>query len=86
MNTNRVKAMISGIVGGALGFINWLATVPPEQQSGILGQLVEIVPLTWRPAVGLITRLLMYYFSVLAIYKATHSGPSQQQNQTNETK
>ncbi len=57
--STKTKAIGSAIATAAFGFVNWLATVPPEQQSGILATLVEITPIHWRPTVGLWTRMFM---------------------------
>lgn len=74
-NTAKVRAIGAAVISGTSGFISWLATVPPEQQSGWLAQLVEITPLSWRPNVALFTRLVTYALGIYAVYSASHSGP-----------
>ena len=73
--STKFKALIASIATGIFGFINWLATVPPEQQSGWLASLVELTPLQWRPNVGLFTRCLTLFLGIYATYLAAHSGP-----------
>ncbi len=73
--TTKIQALIAACVTGAASFVSWLATVPPEQQSGLLAQFVEIVPVTWRPGVGLAAKALGTFSTIYAVYKASHSGP-----------
>lgn len=74
-NTTKVRALWSAILAGVAGFVSWLATVPPEQQSGWLAQLVEILPVSWRANVGLFTRFITFAVGIYAVYNASHSGP-----------
>lgn len=74
-NTSKVRAIISGAIFGVANFIAWLATVPPEQQSGILAPFVETLPLEWRPAVGLWMKILGSVSGIYSVYSAAHSGP-----------
>lgn len=73
--TTKIQALLAAFITGTAGFLNWLATVPPEQQSGWTAALVELTPLDWRPNVGLATRFLMWFTGIYAVYKASHSGP-----------
>jgi len=75
MNTKR-KVILTSAGAGFFGFVNWLATVPPEQQSGWLAALVELTPLHWRPNVGLFTRFLTLFLGIYATYLAARSGPT----------
>lgn len=74
-NTHKFRALAASLGGAVCGFINWLATVPPEQQSGWLAQLVEITPVEYRPNVGVFTRLLMLFLVPYAAHQAAKSGP-----------
>lgn len=69
----KFQTGVTAVFTGIAGFINWLATVPPENQSGILGELVNVTPVDWRPAVGFWTRILMIYLLYLTSVKA-HTG------------
>lgn len=76
--THKFQALVTAWIAGLSAFIAWLMTVPPEQQTALLGPLVEVMPLTWRPAVGLATRLLATGSTIFAVYRAAQSGPSPQ--------
>lgn len=73
--TDKLQAILAALMAGLAGFVNWLATVPPEQQSGWLAALVEITPIEHRPNVGLFTRFLGLFLGIYATYKASRSGP-----------
>lgn len=75
-NPHKIRAIVSAFLAGLSGFFNWLATVPVEQQSGMLAQLVEIVPVEWRPNVGLATRLLMWGLGIYSAMQASKAGPA----------
>ena len=83
MNTKR-NVILASAGAGFSGFINWLATVPPEQQSGWLAALVELTPLHWRPNVGLFTRCLTLSLGIYATYLAARSGPTPPTDSTNK--
>lgn len=68
------KTLYAAAGAGCAGFINWLATVPPEQQSGWLATLVEITPVEYRPNVGLASRFAMLFLGIYATYRAAHSS------------
>ncbi len=73
--TSKLQALLSAACLAVAGFINWLATVPPSQQEGWTAALVEMVPISWRPNVGLFTRFLMLVSTVYMAHKASQSGP-----------
>lgn len=75
-NTHKVRAFVASVASGLAYLLNWLATVPPEQQAGWLAQFVEITPLEWRPNVGLFTRFLGFFLSIYAVHQASKSGPA----------
>lgn len=73
--SSKLKALLAAIAASLAGLINWLATVPPEQQSGWVASLVEITPVQYRPNVGLFTRFLMFFLTIYVAHKASQSGP-----------
>jgi hypothetical protein len=75
-NTHKVRAWWASVLSGLAYTLNWLATVPPEQQAGWLAQLVEITPVDWRPNVALFTRFVAFALGVYAVHQASKSGPS----------
>lgn len=76
MLSTKVQAWIAGLVGGMGSFIAWFINTPPEQQSGWLAQLVELVPVNDRPSAALFAKTISTCAGFYAIYKASHSGPS----------
>jgi hypothetical protein len=74
-NTHKVRAFIASIASGLAYFANWLATVPPEQQSGWLAQLVELTPVQYRPNVALFTRIVAFALGTYAVMQASKAGP-----------
>lgn len=74
--SHKLRALIASVASGLVYFINWLATVPPEQQAGWLAQLVEITPVQYRPSVGLFTRFAGFALAVYATMQASKAGPS----------
>lgn len=73
--TSKVQAKISALATAIFGFIAWITTIPPEQQSGILGALAQVFPQSWQPTVALWTKLISAFSGVWMVYKAAHSGP-----------
>lgn len=73
--TTKFQAIASGAVGALSGFVSWVATVPPEMQSGLLAQFVELMPVPWRPTIGLWTKFLGTVATIYAVHKASRSGP-----------
>lgn len=73
--TNKLQAQISAVVTGLFGFLAWLANVPPEQQSGMLGAMVQVFPVTWQPTIALWSKGIATFAGFWSLYKAAHSGP-----------
>lgn len=73
--TNKIQTIVGAGITGFFGFIAWLATVPPEQQSGILGALSTVFPIAWQPTIGLWAKLFATASGYWSLYKAAHSGP-----------
>ncbi len=73
--TSKVQAQLSAYLTAFFGFIAWLATIPPEQQSGILGALAQVFPISWQPTIALWTKLIATVSGIYMVYKAAHSGP-----------
>lgn len=73
--TNKIQAIWSAALSGIFGFIAWLATVPPEQQSGILGSITNLFSIEWQPTIALWTSTFAKILAFWSLYKAAHSGP-----------
>lgn len=74
-NTHKIRAFVASVGSGLAYFINWLATIPPEQQSGWLAQLVDMTPVQYRPNVALFTRFVAFGLGTYAVMQASKSGP-----------
>ena len=72
---NKTQLWIAGVTTSLGSFIGWLATVPPEQQDALMAPIVSILPLHWRPAIGLISRALASGGAIWGLYVA-HRGPT----------
>lgn len=75
MNTPKTRALVGATIAGASGFLAWLATVPPEQQDALLGPIVSLLPLHWRPTIGAVMRALSSVAAIYTALQASHSGP-----------
>ena len=71
----EIKTILFSGLGGLAGFLSWLSTVPPEQQSGWLATLVDITPVEYRPNVALFSRFLTLGMGMYVAYRATHNSP-----------
>lgn len=83
--TNKTQALWSAIVSGVSGYLAYFINLQPAMQTGILGELVEILPFEWRPAAAGITKTLSTVLGIYAGYTAAKSGPATPpKNPTNE--
>lgn len=76
MITTKQKALWSGVIAAASGFLAWLANTPPEQQDALLGPLVNSLPVTWRPSIGAAMKLLSSIAIIYSTVQASHAGPT----------
>lgn len=72
----KLQTVLAASFAGVAGFVNWLATVPPERQTGWLDTLVELTPVEHRPNVALFSRFVMLFLGVFATYKASQTTPA----------
>lgn len=73
--TSKLQAILGGVLTGGFGFIAWLIALPPELQTGVLGQVVAMCPPAAQPAVGFWCKTFATIAGIYATYKASHSGP-----------
>lgn len=73
--TSKVQAKLSALATAFFGFIAWITTIPPEQQSGLLGAIAQVFPVAWQPTIALWTKLISAFSGIWMVYKAAHSGP-----------
>ena len=72
---DKLQAKLSAAVAAVTGFVVYMATLPPQQQDAVTGPIVAIIPLTWRPEIGLIFKAIFTVATFWGIFKASHSGP-----------
>lgn len=82
--TSRIQAITSGIVSAITTFIAWLATVPPQQQTDMLGVFLEAFPYEWRAPLGAWCKIIATLSGIYATVKAAQSGPAQPPTPPNE--
>lgn len=75
MVTPKQKALWGSIVASVTAALSWLANTPPESQDAILGPLMALMPVTWRPTIGAATRAISSVATVYVAIQASHSGP-----------
>lgn len=73
--TSKVQAVVMVIVSGVTGYVAYFVALPPNLQTGILGQIVGIAPPSWQPAIASTTKTISIVASIWAGYKASQSGP-----------
>lgn len=76
MWTDKLAAKVYAIAAGAFTGLGWLAGLPPDQQTGILGQVSSIFPEPWKPAVNTTMHTIAGILGVMAIWRASHAGPT----------
>lgn len=73
--TPKIKAFIGAATTGVTGFLAFLANTPPSQQEGLLGALLGAIPVSARPEVAAIAKLVSECALAYGIYQASHAGP-----------
>lgn len=73
----KLQTIAAGVVSGIAGFVSFIANTPPSQQTELLGAIVSLVPVDWRPDVAVWARSISTIVGFWAVYKASHSGPNQ---------
>jgi hypothetical protein len=76
MNKTKIEAVAGAAVTAVFGFLAWLVSLPPEQQTGVLGQIVSVFPAAWQPAIGFWTKTISSFSVIYMVYKASHTGAS----------
>lgn len=73
--TTKLQAIIAGAVAGFTSFAGWFVTLSPDSQNAFVAPLLEAVPVSWRPGIGVAMKLLASASMSYGIYQAAHSGP-----------
>lgn len=73
--TSKIQALLYGALAGLTGYIAYFVALPPNLQTGVLGEIINVAPPTWQPALAASTKTLSVFLTLYATYKASHSGP-----------
>lgn len=65
--TSKIKALTGAIIAGITALLAYVANTPPEQQDALVGPIVALLPIGWRPTIGLVMRAIS---SIATIYFA----------------
>lgn len=76
MVTPKMKALAGASVAGLTALLAYLANTPPEAQDALVGPIVALLPLAWRPTFGLVMRGLSSVATIYMAIQASHSGPA----------
>lgn len=74
--TDKLKAKLAAWVSAASGLIAYLVSLPPSNQDAVLGPIVALAPVDWRPEIGLITRGLAAASLIYAAHKHASQPPT----------
>lgn len=72
----HMKTTVAAVIAGLSGFGSWLFTLAPTYQTDLLKPMIDIAPISWRPALGLGLRGLAFASGLYATYRASKSGPA----------
>lgn len=73
--TTKREAIWSGIAAGVTGYIAYFLALPPNLQTGIMGDIIALMPADWQPAAAGVSRTVATFLGFYATYKAAQSGP-----------
>lgn len=73
--TNKLAAKVYTLLTIASGWVVTLLLMPPEQQQGILKDVIALVSPHWQPWVALFFKTATTISLFKAVQNAAHSGP-----------
>lgn len=73
--TAKTQALAYAIGSGLTGYLAYFIALPPNLQTGIMGQLIGIAPPPWQPFLAGFMKSASVILGLYATYKAAHSGP-----------
>lgn len=74
--STKVQAVVAGAFAALTGYIAYFVALPPNLQTGTLGELIAVAPAAWQPALAATSKTLSVFLGLYATYnKAAHSGP-----------
>lgn len=72
---SKLQSLLYGIGAAITGYVAYFIALPPQLQTGILGDLIALCPPSWQPAAGATAKTISTLAGLYATYKASHSGP-----------
>lgn len=73
--TNKTQAIWSALMAGITGYIAYFIALPPSLQTGIMGDVIALLPASYQTAGAGVAKTLSTFLGFYATYKAAHSGP-----------
>lgn len=73
--STKIQSLIGAISAGVMGYLAYFIALPPNLQTGMLGEIINVAPPSWQPALAATTKTLSVLLGAWATYKAAHSGP-----------
>lgn len=71
----KIQAIIAGVTSGVAGYMAYFIALPPSLQTGMMGQVISILPAQYQTAAAGVSRTLQLFLGFWATYKLAHSGP-----------
>ncbi len=69
MTKNKLHAFIGAIASGVTGYIAYFIALPPNLQTGIMGDLISLAPSGWQPALAGSSKSFSMLLAMWAAYK-----------------
>jgi hypothetical protein len=73
--TNKIQALVYGILSGFTGWLAYFIALPPSLQTGMIGEITTILPASWQPVMAGFMKTVSVVSGIYMGYKAAHSGP-----------
>lgn len=71
----KTQAMLAAVGSGLAGYVAYFVALPPSLQTGMMGEVIALLPPQYQTAAAGISRTLATFLGFWATYKAAHSGP-----------
>lgn len=68
----KTQAIVAGIASGVTGYIAYFIALPPSLQTGIMGQIIAILPAQYQTAAAGIAKTAATFLGFWATYKLSH--------------
>ena len=71
----KTQAVLAGLGSAVTSYIAYFIALPPSLQTGIMGQVISILPAQYQTAAAGVAKTAATFLGFWATYKAAHSGP-----------